>query len=203
MRRTYQLSSGKVIDCLYNQYGGITVMNSNGKERISFDRNTDDPTFEFNGETIHVNDFKYTPLEQLITKVDKAVQAGERWGSTESEVLATIMKEKDNVAFEMQIDCFDTLVPIMGIGIKSSNGPSVLDIMVPVEDRWSTENWGYKIELQAEDPRIRAISGKTTLYFSDFWSMCMNGSIKIVNKNKYREEHPIARVIVDKVISVI
>lgn len=193
MIRKYKTESGKLIRCWYNDLGGIDVYDDNGKEvaHFNFDSEDPDPTFTYNGETFHIHDFYFTPLDELIKKVNDSVEKKDRWGVYQEEALPTLMKEADKVGFVMEVNLMDTIIPSMGIGIKSSNGPRATVLMVPFEDRWKKEDWHYKVEMRAENEQIRPIVGRETMYFSDLWSTIMMGKwIKLVNREEYRKTHP-------------
>ena len=174
MKRYYKLSSGEVIPTWYNDIGILTIMTNEGmdKETLEFDHRSNDPTVDYHGEIIHLNNFEFTPLDKLIEKVEKSVAANDRWGVMSEEALATIMQESENIGFVMDVECFDTLIPCMGIGMKS-NDKTIKCLMVPFEDQWKKDDWHYKIELRPYEEALRPLVGRETMYFSDFWSMVM------------------------------
>lgn len=192
MRREYTLKSGKTLYCWYSQYSGLTIYTdeTGAKKELTLevDRGNPDPVVEYHGETIHVNDFKFIGLDELIQKVSEAIASGDRVRVLSDEALATIMKEHDRVGFVMLVDCFDTVVPGLGFGLKSSNN-RMEALMVPFEKYRKMEDWHYKIELQAADEASRLLVGKEDMYFQDLWTSVMCGHIKLVDKNKYMEEH--------------
>ena len=186
MERTYKLNSGEKIRTWYNDLGYITIMDDsgNGKETFQFDRHAEDPTFIYNGETIHINNFDHLTAEELMQKV----RAGEH--VMEKDAIACIMKEHQKLGFVMEHECYDMFVPCMGIAMKGG-GQKIRCMLVLEEDRYKIKDWHYKVDLFPYDQRIRAASGGIHTYFSDIWSGVMSHNwIELVLREEYLAEHP-------------
>lgn len=206
MNRRYTLKSGEVIDCWYNDLGSIEVYTdkrrSNGV-RFDFDSQETDPTFEWHGETVHINDFDYQPVDTLLERIQHGIDTKNYWEVSQEEALATIMKDTDNVGFVMDIDCFDTIIPGLGFAFKSNHGGKIRALLIPFEDRYKKKDWHYKIELHAENEKVRELTGRECTYFSDIWDAVRRGQwITLVNRHKYRAEHPEDTVINDGTITI-
>ena len=195
MIRHYTLKNGRTIRCWYNDLGYFTVYtdDNSGKEEytLEFDFHDEDPTVVYYGETIHINEFNYMPLEELIEKVEEGIRINDRWVARHEDALATLMKESDRIGFVMEVECFNTIIPGLGIGLKGSGSPKVECLMVPFEDRWNKKDWHYKVELRPDNENLRPMVGRETLYFSDLWDSVTRGVwIKLVDREKWRAEHP-------------
>ena len=195
MQRYYTLKSGETLKCWYNDLGWVTIMDDQGmdKETLEFDRRSPDPTVEYNGETIHINNFDYTPIDEMVELVNKAKEANDRWQVPKEKILATFMKESDKIGVVMDVEAYDTISTVLGIGFKGSRKNMLRCLMVPFEDRWKKSDWGYKIELRPESEAIAQFTGRETFYFDDLISMifCERVNFELVNREKYRESHPI------------
>lgn len=192
MKRCYTLKSGEKLNCWHNDLGWLTVMEDNRKDKevLEFDRRSNDPTVDYHGEIIHVDDFDYMPLNEAIKFVNKAKETGDRWLVKESDLLATIMKEADKVGFIMEVEAFDTIIPGLGIGLKGSRDNMIECLMVPFEGNWKKDDWHYKIELRPELDEVFSITGRETYYFSDFCSLMLGtDKIEMVDREEYRKSH--------------
>lgn len=207
MVRQYTLKSGEVIHTWYDHFGRVRIY----KDRVSDeevctlipDTSTGVPIIEYKGEKINVEEYDHMPLEELLDKVEECQRKDDRWAIRQDDALATIMKESDRIGFVMEVNCFDTIVPGLGFGFKSDR-IKMEALMIPFEDRWKKNDWHYKIELMAEEEEVRPLVGRETMYFSDLWSSVMTGKwIRIVDRNKYREEHKKDKVINGGKVTVI
>ena len=154
-----------------------------GREIARAEYNTKDenPKFEYAGETFEVNNFMFTPLPEIIKRVNEAVENNDRWAVRESEALATFMKESDKIGIIMNVNPFDLVIPGFGFGIKSRSSNRIQTIMVPFECMYTKDEWSYKIELHALDENIRAAVGTERFYFCDLLSGIMSGHYKLVD----------------------
>ena len=195
MKRRYTLENGETLHAWYNDLGYFTVYkDETGAEEectLEFNFRDEDPTVTYNGEVVHVNNFAYMPFEELLAQVNHGIEIGDRWVVSQDEALATLMKETDKIGFVMEVECFNTIIPGLGIGLKGSGSPKVECLLVPFEDRWKKKDWHYKVELRPENEALRPMVGRETLYFSDLWDSVRTGKwIRMVNREEWRAEHP-------------
>lgn len=213
MMLKYRLDSGKILHCFVNDVGYVTVYESEKRSRevaeLRFDPKDPDPVVEYLGNKIHLNNYVYMPVDEMVAKLAEASEKQDRWFVSQSDGLATIMGDTENVGFVMEVDCYETIVPGLGLALKSTGGPKVETLMIPVEDRWRKKDWHYKIELMPADEELRRLTGKKTMYFPDFWDFLMPGfdgtkpTYKMVNRKKYEQEHHDSyRVVRDGMVSV-
>ncbi len=139
--------------------------------------------FEYEGEKIYFKDYEYMTTDQLIEYIDSC---DEKWKIFDDDVLATFLKDTDNVGLICELNEYDGFALfVLGIGMTSSNGNKRETLCIPTEKRYEKANWGYKITIEAADENLRSFYAGETYYFSDFVSSIKRGNIKLVNLKTY------------------
>ncbi len=176
------------------EYGPIIQL----PKEVHKDWDNSDCEFTWDGETFKFKDFEALTVDELIEKVDaaraKALATGHRPWMSEHEALCTFLKYSDNIGVIAEVECFNTVIPEMGIGLKGSGSKIARVLMVPVEDRYKKTDWHYKIDLEPYGEEYKPLVGREHPYFSDFWSTVVNRPdiYRLVNLEKYLvQENPI------------
>ena len=210
MVRKYKLKSGNLIRCWYSDAGSflgqgeLVVLNSKGneKEYYTFDSLKDDPTINYHGEVIHVNNFEYCTVDELIDKINKKIDPitdSDRAFDIEENLLNTMLRDTENVGLVGEVECFSTVIPKLGIGFKGSCSNKVKVLLVPFEHRYKKEEWYYKVEFRPEDKNLIGLVGSTEWYLSDLVSLIALNEYELVNVKKYREKYTTDGVNTDKI----
>lgn len=210
MVRKYKLKSGNILRCWYCDFGSLVgqgelvVLDSKGneKEYYTFNSLSGDPTINYHGEVIHVNSFEYYTVDELIDRVAKkrnATTDSDRYFNLEEELLNTLLRDTENVGLVGEVECFNTIIPKLGIGFKGSCSDKVKVLLVPFEHRYKKGEWHYKVEFRPEDESLMGLTGTTEWYLSDLISLIALGNYELVNVKKYREKHPTDGVNTEKI----
>lgn len=204
MYRRYTTLSGKHLNCWYNALGGIEVLNKSGNEiaRYEFDSKDADPTFTHDGEVIHINDFDFYGVDELIQRLEASKNPKteeDRRFIFRQYFLETLLRDTENVGIVGEFECYNTLIPEFGMGLKGSGSSMVKCLMVPVERHYKKEDWHYKVEFTPEDDKLKLLVGTETWYLEDLASMLHQGIYQLVNRVKYREIFPVEDVDTTKV----
>lgn len=196
MRRSYTLKSGEVINCWYKKYGGaICVDDDNGKEVAVFEVPFGDETatFEYKGETICVGDYNYMTVRELLAKCrERAIADGEDPSDMnslrESELLCTILKDTEHFGIVSDVECYNTIIPGLGIAFKGTGSTHLKVLTIPFERQYKKEDWNYKVELKPANDDIAQLTGSESYYFSDLVSSIRSGHMQLVDIEDFKEE---------------
>lgn len=167
MVRKYKLKSGNILRCWYYDFGSLvgkgelvvldSILESKGneKEYYTFNSLNDDPTINYHGEVIHVNNFEYYTVDELIEHANrKIVTDSDKYFNLEEELLNTLLRDTENVGLVGEVECFNTIIPKLGIGFKGSSSDKVKVLLVPFEHRYKKGEWHYKVEFRPEDESL-------------------------------------------------
>ena len=182
MYREYRKANGKIIRTFYYDYGRIVVVDPKTGVDIAecqFDPMSEEPSFVYDGEFFKVDDYLYDDIDTMISRVEKAQESKDRWAVRECELLSTFIKESSKIGVEMEVPVYDLIFP--GIGVRGNSGSTVTTLMELYENRYTKDDWHYKIEFRVVDKNIRPYVGVESYYFSDFASMLLQGMFKLVN----------------------
>lgn len=196
MRREYTLKSGKVIHCWYNRFAGvICIQDDNGNEIEAIKVNTEDEnaTFEYEGEVIHVDDYNYMTVRELLTKCrERAIADGKDPSDMnylrENELLCTILKDTEHFGIVSDVECYNTIIPGLGIAFKGSGSTHLKVLTIPFERRYKKDDWHYKVELKPANDDIAQLTGSECYYFSDLVGSIRCGHMKLVDIEDFKEE---------------
>ncbi|MDD4036535.1 MAG: hypothetical protein PHS45_04360 [Bacilli bacterium] len=118
--------------------------------------------FELRGKKKNLSeDFEYMSIDNLIDKLAKKEKV------CFEEILSTLLGDTDNI----------------GMVINDDNDLGLLYIL---DDSFYTkDDWGYKVSFIPEESELRDCYPEKVFYFQDLATLLLNGSIQLVNKNKY------------------
>ena len=195
MRATYVLSTGKEIeiflweDFLKNEnwrgFAEVTPIykNTRGRECKKRLYNSNKGLYIiWDGEEVYLCDYKYMPVEELCIALENH---NENYVFNDT-VLATFLKDTENVGIVIPMKAYDTVIPQLGFGIVGEREYEVL--CVPTEHRYEKERWHYKITLECECEELRKFIPSKSYYFNDFVSFLRTGYAKLVVKDSFKEE---------------
>lgn len=140
----------------------------------------------WDSQKVYLNDFDYTPYNELIKKVNQSVEKHDRWYVMEDEIWATFYKESEKVSIVTELPVYDTIIPMMGIGLYSDKTVPVLTKLS--FNQYSKKNMHYKITLTPENEKLLGYVASQSYYFSDFCSMLFSGIFTLVEREKYKDE---------------
>lgn len=207
MTGTFTLSDGNIIQAFlwqdllegetYRKYIEIRKKNKDGKWSskesklpVRKDKETGGVFFNYNGEKLYCNNFNFMTVDQLIEKVNEGLESNDRWHVRDDEILATFLKDTENLGFVTKLPVYDVIIPCMGLGLTSDKKVDVM--CVPrVDGRYPKNNWGYKITLEAENKELHESVASETYYMCDLCSSIKSGYVKVVNRNAYQSEFDI------------
>lgn len=137
-------------------------------------------------QKVYLNDFDAPSVDELVAKIQNAINNDNRWPFSSDEIWATFMKHSDEIGIIADIAVYDMIVPGLGIAFTGSN--SIETLCVPMfDDRYGKNELDYKIQFKCAIPSMEGIVSKETMYFSDFCSMILSGHIKLANLTTDRE----------------
>ena len=140
----------------------------------------------WNDKKIYLNEFDYMTVQDLIVAVQTCVDNKDRWRLDDDSICATIMKETDKIGFVLDMPAYDMVIPQMGIGLVGDKEYSVL--CIPTEKQYEKDRWFYKFTLECECEELRKFIPSRHFYMSDFCSLLKEGHIKVVERQKFKEE---------------
>lgn len=141
-------------------------------------------------ECVYLKDFEYFPIDMLIQYMSSCKLEG-RYIS-EDIILATFMKDSENIGVLCDCPMFDAIIPEMGIGLTGDTYKQIL--CVPTESRRSKNSWGYKITFEPEINGLKKFFASRDYYFSDFCKMLEDGSCVLVNKENYKTQQALNQI---------
>lgn len=143
--------------------------------------------FEYKNSRIYVDNYEFDSLENIIVRIQKAISEHDRWKVSQDEMLATFMRDTDELAFVASLPVFDFIIPSLGIGTTGDNYVEML--CVPeIYGNYPKNEWGYKIAIKPENEKLRPYVANKSYYFSDFCHLIINGDIKVVKKSEYLQQ---------------
>jgi hypothetical protein len=142
--------------------------------------------FIWNNEKIYFDNFEYMPINELVNKINNNEYV------SVDDMLATFLKDTDNVGIVDYPSEYEMIIPGMGIGIVSGNRGKKPILCVPTEiDNYRKEDWHHKITITPENEELRRIYANETYYFLDLAGMLRSKkNIQLVNKNEYKLANP-------------
>lgn len=191
MNRTYTLKGGVKINTFYSRYSGLTEYDANGNEVAHYNIHyLDDKRVVYRkGEVIYLDNFDYTPLSEMINKLNQCVEQKDRWIISNDEVLATFIHEKDKLGLVSTVENLGRRCVYWGdTGVTLEDSDEVL--LVPFEDEYTIEDWHYKMEFRALDPVVHESVRGIRTYTDDIIDMIKMGIYRVVDKDEYLKEHP-------------
>lgn len=204
MERRYALSNGEIINVWYNDLGWVTVYKRDDKGarvedcELDFETRSEDPVVVYNGEEIHLNNFCYTPYEELLAKVNEGIEKEDRWLVSDNAMLETCMRQPEKFGIVTEVTPYDVVTPI-GIRFKSDRYWCEV-LMQPVEDgQYKKKDWHYKMTLSPVMEQLREIFGTETTYTQDIFSGARCGKHwRLVDKEAWLAEHPDGYVLIEE-----
>ena len=137
-------------------------------------------------QKVYLNNFDYDTVDVMVNRIAECVEKNDRWLVSDCEIFATFMKDTDNVGIIIDMPTYDMVFPSLSFGIVGNNEYSVL--CVPTEKQYAKNRWAYKFTVECENEELRKYIPSRNFYSSDFCSLLKSGNIKIVNKDKFKEE---------------
>lgn len=153
------------------------------KLKIKYDYEKLKLYFVINGQKIYFEDFEFLPVDKLVEKIKNRT---DRWSVKDDELMATLIKDTDNVGIIFQLRKYETIIPYLGVAIVSDDNKQKI-LCIPTERYYKKSSWSYKVTLEAKDEEMRKLFSNENIYFSDLWSLIMEGKVELVNKNTYIE----------------
>ena len=144
--------------------------------------------FVYNNQAIYLKDFDYIPAEKLVEKTNKMADSKEyelSINSFKNELLATLIKEPDKIAFICNL--YPTCATIPG---KKTvfNGKDKIQVLCKLSDKYySSHFWEYKVSLVPTNAKYIHYFRKQEFYFIDFCEMLLRGQIRVVLKDSFIE----------------
>lgn len=206
MELTYKKKDGSALTCWYRDFcDTLEVLGLNDGEEfgpfihlpveVHKDWDNLDCEFEWDGEIFQFKNFEALSVDALIQKIETARSEASRTGSrpwvNSDEALLTFFKYSTDIGIVAKVECFSTVVPYLGFGLKGTGSKIARVLMVPTEDRYKKLDWHYKIDLKAYDEeKYGTYIGREHLYFSDLWSIIVERPdiYELVNLNTYLNE---------------
>ena len=196
MRRSYTLKSGEVINCYYKKYAGCIIIldeDDNEKEVIDLPYGDTKATFEYHGETICIDDYDFMTVRELLAKCrEKAIENGDdpsdMGALRENDLLTTLLKDTENFGIVDEVECYNTIIPGLGIAFKGTGSAKFKVLTVPFEHNYKKEDWNYKVEFKPANPDIAKVTGRETYYLSDIVSHIRRGYAQLVDIRDFQEE---------------
>ena len=140
----------------------------------------------WDGEPIYLNEFEYNTVAEMAQRLEECVAKDDRWLVFDDEILATFLKDTENVGLIIDLPQYDMVIPAMGIGLVGDNTQRVL--CIPTEQRYRKQDWHYKFTAECECEDLRRIIPSRHFYFSDFCSFLKTGHAKLVDRKSFIEE---------------
>lgn len=138
----------------------------------------------WDSQKVYLNDFDFDTVEVMAKRISECVLKNDRWLVSDDEILATFMKDTDNVGIIMDMPAYDMICASLGFGIVGDNEQTVL--CVPTEKQYKKKDWHYKFTLECELEPLRQYVASRHFYFSDFCSFLKAGHTKLVVKDEFK-----------------
>lgn len=108
---------------------------------------------------------------------------------TEEELLSVFLNDTKLVGIIMPTRPFETIVPMMGIGIKSGNAETT-DVVFGLDEngRYKKGDWHYKVSLKPIAENEVFQYGCEHPYLCDLLSHLRQGHSKLINIETYEKE---------------
>lgn len=146
--------------------------------------------FVYNNQAIYLKNFDYVPAEKMVEKINKMADSNEYKLSIHAfnilnELLATLIKEADNIAFICNLYPICATIP----GKKNTfGGKDKLQVLCKLSDKYySSRFWEYKVSLVPTNAKYIHYFRKREFYFLDFCEMLLSGQIRVVLKDAFIE----------------
>lgn len=139
----------------------------------------------WDSQKVYLNDFDYDTVEVMVKRIAECVEKNDRWLVSDDEILATFMKDTDNVGIVMDLPAYDMVCASLGFGIVGDNEQTVL--CVPTERQYDKNNWHYKLTMECEMEALRQYIPSRHFYFSDFCGSLKSGYAKLVVKDDFKQ----------------
>ena len=142
--------------------------------------------FVYNNQAIYLKDFDYIPAEKLVEKTNKMADSNEYELSIHSflnELLATLIKEPDKIAFICNLYPICATIP----GKKTVfNGKDKIQVLCKLSDKYYSSRFcEYKVSLVPTNAKYIHYFRKQEFYFIDFCEMLLRGQIRVVLKDAF------------------
>ncbi len=202
METIYTLNNGKKVLVSWKEYtqpGDIFARYHELREDGSYcnptsrriklqkERKTNRIYFVMNGEKKYVDEFDYDPVDTLIERINNSKSTDDL---KDCEILATFLKDTDNVGLILQlVACSWILEDGQLIPLCPKHVYSDPMLCVPTERNYKKRNWYEAITLEPENRELRNRFLEDNYLFKDFCLQLRDGIIKLVNKNKYKDEN--------------
>ncbi len=135
-------------------------------------------------DKIYLNDFDYDSVEVMASRLAECVEKNDRWLVSDDEIIATLIKDTENVGLVADMPVFDMVAASLGFGFLGEHEQTVL--CVPTERQYSKHSWKYKFTLECECESLRKYIPSRHVYASDFCDMLKEGHAKLVVKNEFK-----------------
>ena len=140
----------------------------------------------WDGQRVYLNDFDYDTVEVMAKRIAECVIQSDHWLVSDDEILATFIKDTDNVGIVMDMPAYDMVCASLGFGIVGDNEQTVL--CVPTERQYAKKDWHYKFTAECEYEPLRQYIASRHFYFSDFCSFLKAGHAKLVVKEDFKNK---------------
>jgi hypothetical protein len=134
-------------------------------------------------EKVYLTQYKADDVTLMASRIAEAVKANDRWMVMDDEIWATFQKYADDVVLIAPMRKYETLIPMMGIGLCSDKTRAVACVLD--ETRYTKDQWSYKIGFRPNDFKDRAVCAREDMYFCDFCSFLKAGKIVLLSKTQY------------------
>ena len=139
----------------------------------------------WDSQKVYLNDFDYDTVEVMVKRIAECVEKNDRWLVSDDEILATFIKDTDNVGIVMDMPAYDMICASLGFGIVGDNEQTVL--CIPTERQYAKKDWHYKFTAECECESLRQVISSRHFYFSDFCSSLKCGHAKLVVKDEFKQ----------------
>ena len=140
----------------------------------------------WDSQKVYLNDFDYQPVSVMAKLVAECVEKNDRWLVSDDEILATFLRDTENVGVVIDLPAYDMVCASLGFGIVGDNEQTVL--CVPTERQYSKKNWHYKVTMECDLEPLRQYIPSRHFYFSDFCSLLKSGNAKLVERNEFKQK---------------
>ena len=140
----------------------------------------------WDSQKVYLNDFDYDTVEVMAKRITECVLKNDRWLVSDDEILATFIKDTDNVGIVMDMPAYDMICASLGFGIVGDNVQTVL--CVPTERQYAKKDWHYKFTAECECEVLRQMISSRHFYVSDFCSSLKSGHAKLVVKDEFKQK---------------
>lgn len=203
MYRAYKLKSGRGKKVYVDYRNAVCILyddNNEIEEQIGFDDSLENPSIVYRGETIHLENFLYRPLEDTIDILEKAREGLCRPIGI-SDFVNTIIQERERVGFIVEAEIEEIIKPKEVRAIKNDDylvlgdRAIIYTLVNPVEMIMNHREWNRGIEIEPVDKLVSTMLERVIFDTEQLYCLVVRGLIEVVDKRKYRKENRYDKVI--------